>query len=59
MLSAFAVVLWDSNIAIVSDLIEHVQCEAAKIVSEAIKGTSKHCLMQEVGWESMSTRVYL
>jgi hypothetical protein len=49
-------VLWDNGIASDCDLLKHVQYEAAKIVTGAIKGTSKHHLMQEVGWESMSTR---
>ena len=52
----YADVLWDNGIASDCDLLEHVQYEAAKIVTGAIKGTSKHRLMQEVGWESMSTR---
>ena len=49
-------VLWDNGIASDCDLLEHVQYEAAKIVIEAIKGTSKRRLMQEVERESMSTR---
>jgi hypothetical protein len=52
----YADVLWDNGIASDCDLLKHVQYEAAKIVTGAIKGTSKHHLMQEVGWESMSTR---
>ncbi len=49
-------ILWDNGIASNCDLLEHGQYEAAKIVTGAIKGTSKHCLTQELGWESMSTR---
>ena len=52
----YADVLWDNGIASDCDLLDHVQYEVAKIVTGAIKGTSKHRLMQEVGWESMSTR---
>ena len=36
--------------------IEHVQYEAAKIVTGAMKGTSKQRLMQEIGWEDLKTR---
>ena len=52
----YADVLWDGCTESESDLLEHVQYEAAKLVTGAMKGTSKHCLMKEVGWESMSTR---
>ena len=38
------------------DLLEHVQYEAAKIVTRAIKGTSKHRLALELGWEEMRSR---
>lgn len=33
-----------------------MQHEAAKIVTGAMKGTSKHRLMQEIGWEDLKTR---
>ena len=33
-----------------------MQYEAAKIVTGAMKGTSKHHLMQEIGWEDLKTR---
>jgi hypothetical protein len=52
----YADVLWDSCTESESDILEHVQYEAAKLVTGAMKGTSKHRLMREVGWESMSTR---
>ena len=38
------------------DLLEHVQYEAAKIVTWAIKGTSEHRLMLKLGWEEMRLR---
>ena len=37
-------------------VLEFVQYEAAKIVTGAMKGTSRHSLMQEIGWEDMKTR---
>ena len=51
----YADALCDNNIASDSDLLEHVQYEAAKIVYGAMKGNGKHRLIQEVRWESMST----
>ena len=48
-------VLWDGCTESESDLLEHVQYEAAKIVTGAMKGTSKHRLMQEIGWEDLKT----
>ena len=52
----YADVLWDGCTESESDLLEHVQYEAAKIVTRAMKGTSKHHLMQEIGWEDLKTR---
>ena len=51
----YADALCDNNIASDSDLLEHVQYEAAKIVHGAMKGTGKHRLMHKVRWERMST----
>ena len=45
--------MWDGCTESESDLLEHVQYEAAKTVTGAMKGTSKHRLMQEAGWEDM------
>ena len=33
-----------------------MQYEAAKVVTGAIKGTSRQRLLEELGWESMKTR---
>ena len=59
-LMEYADVLWDACIYgctdSESDLLEHVQYEAAKIVTGAMKGTSKQRLMQEIGWEDLKTR---
>ena len=52
----YADVLWDGCTESESDLLEHVQYEAAKIVTGAMKGTSKQRLMQETGWEDMKVR---
>ena len=53
----YADVLWDAGCTeSESDLLEHVQYEAAKIVTGAMKGTSEHRLMQEIGWEDLKTR---
>ena len=52
----YADVLWDGCTDSESDLLEHVQYEAAKIVTEAMKGTSKQRLMQEIGWKDLKTR---
>ena len=49
-------VFWDGCTDGESDLLEFVQYEAAKIVMGAMKGTSRHSLMQEIGWEDMKTR---
>ena len=52
----YADVVWDGCTESECDLLEHVQYEAAKIVTGAIKGTSKHRLMLELGWEEMRSR---
>ena len=56
----YADVLWDgcteSESESESDYLEHAQYKAVELVTGAMKGTSKHRLMEEVGWESMSTR---
>jgi len=43
----------------VSDLLESVQCEAAKTVTGAIKGTNRGRLLCDVGWEIMKTRTQI
>ena len=49
-------VIWSSCTDTESDLLEHVQYEAAKVVTGAIKGTSRQCLLEELGWENTKTR---
>ena len=55
-LMEYADVLWDGCTDSESDILEHVQYEAAKIVTGAMKGTSKQRLMQEIGWEDLKIR---
>ena len=52
----FADVVWDGCTESECDLFEHVQYETAKIVTGAIKGTSKHRLALEFGWQEMRSR---
>ena len=48
--------LWDGCTDTESDHLESVQYEAAKVVTDAMKGTSRRNLMQEIGWKYMKTR---
>ena len=52
----YADVLWDGCTDGESDLLEFVQYESAKIVTGAIKGTSRHNLMKELEWEDMKLK---
>ena len=52
----YADVLWDGCTDGESDLLEFVQCESAKIVTGAIKGTGRQYLMKELGWEDIKLR---
>ena len=49
-------VLWDGCTDGEGDLLEFVQYEAAKIVTGAMKGTSRRSLLHEIGWEDLKTR---
>ena len=49
-------VLWDGSTDGGGDLLEFVQYEAAKIVTGAMKGTSRQSLLHEIGWEDLKTR---
>lgn len=51
----YTAILWDGYTESESDLLGHVQYEAAKIVTGAVKGTSKHRTMQEIEWEDLKT----
>ena len=48
--------LWDGCTDGESDLLEFVQYEAAKIVTGAMKGTSRRSFMHEIGWEDLKVR---
>lgn len=54
----YADVIWSGCTDTESDHFEHadVQYEAAKVVTGAIKGTSRQRLLEELGWESIKTR---
>ena len=52
----YADVLWDGCSVSESDLLEHVQYEAAKVVTGAMKGTSKSRVLEKLAWEDMGTR---
>ena len=52
----YADVLWDGCTENESDLIEHVQYQAATVVVGAMKGTSRVRLLEELAWEDMKTR---
>ena len=48
--------LWDGCTDEESELLELVQYEAAKVVTGAMRGTSRIRLMAELGWEEMKVR---
>ncbi len=52
----YAVVLWDNCSQSESDLIESIQYASARVVTGALRGTSKSKLLDEVAWEDMKTR---
>ena len=49
-------VIWNSCYDCDSALLDSVQCEAARLVTGAIKGTSSERLSKELAWESLSSR---
>ena len=55
-LMGYGDVLWDGCTDGEGDLLEFVQYEAAKIVTGAMKGTSRRSLLRETGWEDLKTR---
>ena len=54
----YAEVLWDGCCDGESELLESVQYEAGKVITGAMstRGTSRACLMAELGWEEMKVR---
>ena len=55
-LMEYANVMWNGCSDTESDLLDSVQYEAGKIVTGAVKGTSRQRLMNELGWEELKTR---
>ena len=49
-------VLWDNYSLSECDLIESIQYESARVVTGAMKGTSRSRLLEELSWEDMKTR---
>ena len=54
----YADVVWNGCSDTESDL-DFVQCEAEKIVTGAMKGTSRQFLMSELEWEELKTRRFV
>ena len=52
----YADVLWDGCTENDSDLLEFVQYEAAKVVTGAMRGTSRQRLLAELSWDELKTR---
>ena len=48
--------VWDGCSETVSDLLESVQYEFAKVVTGAMKGTGYQKLLEELVWEDLKTR---
>ena len=55
-LMEYADVVWDGCCENVSDLLESVQYEFAKVGTGAMKGTGRQRLLEELAWESLKTR---
>ena len=55
-LMEYADVVWNGCSDTESDLLDSVQCEAGKIVTGAMKGTSRQRLMSGLGWKELKTR---
>ena len=49
-------VIWDNCTEGEASLLESIQYECARVVTGAIKGTSARALMNQLAWESLSTR---
>ena len=55
-LMEYADVVWDGCSESVSDLLESVQYESAKVVTGAMRGTGRQRLLEELAWEDLKTR---
>ena len=52
----YANVLWDGCSANESELLEFVQYESAKVLTGAMRGTSRQKLLSELSWVELETR---
>jgi hypothetical protein len=55
----YADVIWDGCSEYESNILEGIQYEATRVVTGAIKGTSKGRLLNQLCWEDLKTRRYL
>ena len=49
-------VIWDNCTEGEASLLEGIQYKSARVVTGAIKGTNARALMNELVWESLSTK---
>jgi len=52
----YADAIWDNCTKAECQILEHVQYEAARVVTGAIKGTSSLLLREELAWDELSSR---
>ena len=52
----YADVVWDGCLVGDNDLLESLQLEGARVVTGAIKGTNKDCLLRDTSWAKLSLR---
>lgn len=52
----YADVVWDGCSESISDLLESVQYESARVVTGSMRGTSRRKLLDELAWEDLKTR---
>ena len=50
----YADVVWDGCLVGDSDLLESLQLEGARVVTGAIKGTNRDCLLRDTSWAKLS-----
>ena len=52
----YADVVWDGCLVGDSDLLESLQLEGARVVTGAIKGTSRDCFLRDTSWAKLGLR---
>ena len=52
----YADAVWDDCLVGDTDLLESLQLEGARVVTGAIKGTSRDCLLRDTSWAKLSHR---